>query len=120
MMRLVSDTVASILNDFEVANNAPFQGDIYPLVGGASATRPFCLYAIQKQPQFSKEMIHDVTVTLKVVHDNYEALCDLTDQLEAHFTNYPDFHYQNTNPGVNPDDMDELFMDIQFNVKMIK
>lgn len=120
MMRLVSDTTYEILKAFNDGNDDFFGGDIYPLIGSQKAKYPFVIYRVEKTGPLTKDGVHDVDVHVTVVDEDYNRLCDASDALEVFFDSYPDFIYQSTEPGFNPDKYEENFMNIVFRCQLIK
>lgn len=120
MMRLASDTTYGILKDFEDNNGTPFGGDIFPMVAEIKASYPFCVYQVDKSPSFSKDGLHDVTVRITIVDEQYENLCDLADALELHMDGYNHYIYESTQSGVNNEKPEELNISITYNLKMTK
>lgn len=119
MMLMVSNLVYNIIKTFDDENAKPFDGDVFPLVAPIESTVPFVVYRVSKSPVFSKKSVQDVNVTITIVGRSYESICSLSDALELHFQNHPDFEYQSTDPGVNPDDPSEMNFQIGYNLKMI-
>lgn len=120
MMRLVSDTTYSAIKAYSDANGNLFGSDIYPIIGSQKARYPFAVYQVDKTGPLTKDGIHDVEVTITIVDDKYERLCDSSDGLENHFESIPEFIYMNTEGGFNPEKYEEHYMSIVFRCQMTK
>src|SRR5690606_3323013 len=114
MMRFISDTTYEILKSYNDANDDLFGGDIYPLIGSQKATYPFAIYRVEKTGPLTKDGVHEMTVQVTLVDASYDRLCDTSDDLEVFFASYPEFIYQSTEPGFNPDNYEENYMTLNF------
>lgn len=119
MMFQISEDVTTLLRGFDVDNSNVFDGSIFPLVAPIEAIYPFCVYAVRKTTEFSKQGVHDVFIEIRIVGKNYEQLCMLSDSIEELFEARNEYHYESTDAAVNPDLPTEINIAIKFNVKII-
>ena len=119
MMLMISNLVYNHLKEFNDANANVLAGEIFPLVAPIDASNPFAVYRVSKETNFSKQGIKDVNVVITLVGDDYEQICGLADDLEAHIETKEGFNYISTEPGVNPDDPNEVNFILTYNLKMV-
>lgn len=120
MILQVSELTYSNIKAFAAANNDPFDGDIYPLTAPMEAKDPFCVYRITKRPMVSKDGLYDLFVEISVCGHVHDQLAGIADDLEEHFEQYPEYHYEGTDTGVEPDNPQQINITVKYNLKMTK